>query len=199
MTRPFEASADFGLIVHPDEASSTVGTAWILRRSIKNLVWIRSDGEKLDQDPNFLGLIERAPLLLFPGTTALNLNQASDEQWTALVPRSRRPLFLIVDGSWNQAKMILRKSAKLRALPRVSFDPGRTSEYTFKRQPHPACLSCVEGAHRTLEILAQRGWGELPPLREHDQMIEIFRSMIAYQIEQGKIHQAARLSHQRPD
>ena len=197
MARPFEASADFALIVHPDEASSTVGTAWILRRSVKNLTWIRSDGEGLDQDPSFLELIARAPLLLFPGPKSLNLNQAKEDEWRALVPKSKRPLLIIVDGSWNQAKMILRKSAQLQTLPRVSFDMGRASEYTFKRQPHPACLSCVEGAHRTLEILAQRDWGSLPPSREHDQMIEIFRSMIRYQIEQSRIHQAARLAAQR--
>lgn len=189
MTRPFEASADFALIVHPDEASSTVGTAWILRRSIQNLEWIRSDGDNLDQDPNFLALIERSPLLLFPGPQALNLCQADEHQWQALVPRPRRPLFIIIDGSWNQAKMILRKSAMLQALPRVSFDVDRVSEYRFKRQPHPACLSCVEGAHRVIEVLASRGWGTLPPLREHDQMIEIFRSMIAFQIEQDPTRQ----------
>ncbi len=188
MTRPFATSAEFALVVHPDEVNSTVGTAWILRRSVSNLKWIRSNGDGLDQDAGFLKLIEETktentvPLLLFPGNDALNLSITSDHDWQNTVPQPKRPLFIVIDGTWNQARMILRKSAILQSLPRVSFETDRLSEYGFKRQPHPACLSSVEGVHRILEILAARGWASIPTFREHDQMIEIFRAMIKFQL-----------------
>jgi DTW domain-containing protein YfiP len=172
------------MIVHPNEANSTVGTAWILRRSISNLAWIRSTGDELDQNPNFLKWIESkelSPLLLFPGPSALNLNTASLEDWQAITPKPRRPLFIVIDGSWSEARGILRKSALLQSLPRVSFEAAQPSEYGFKKQPHPACLSCVEGVHRVIESLALRGWGSLPLQREHDVMISIFRKMIEFQ------------------
>jgi DTW domain-containing protein YfiP len=190
MVRPFSAPADFALIVHPDEVNSTVGTAWILRRSISNLKWIRSNGKSLDQDPNFLDLVdatETVPLLLFPGPRALNLNQASEEDWHYAVPSRRRPLFIVVDGTWTQARSMLRRSSILSSLPRVSFETDRLSEYGFKKQPHPSCLSSVEGVHRVIESLASRGWGPLPALREHDQMITIFKAMARFQIEQEKV------------
>jgi DTW domain-containing protein YfiP len=180
---------DFALIVHPYEASSTVGTAWILRRSISNIQWIRSKGIGLDEDPEFLNALatpNTVPLVLFPGPQALNLSQAPEQDWRTLVPPGKRPVIYVLDGTWTLAHAMLRKSAVLRALPRVSFDTVAPSEYTFKTQPHPHCLSTVEGVHRILEIFSSRGWGTLPPLREHDQMIEIFRNMIRFQLEQER-------------
>ncbi|MFL5812538.1 MAG: tRNA-uridine aminocarboxypropyltransferase [Bdellovibrionia bacterium] len=190
MARPFEASADFALIVHPNEVKTTVGTAWILRRSISNLTWIRSNGDRLDHDPVLKELLKSpttAPILLFPDATALNLSSLPDEKWQSVVKPPQRPLFIVIDGSWSEARGILRKSALLQSLPKASFDPAQPSEYGFKKQPHPACLSCVEGVHRVIEILASRGWGSIPPGREHDQMIQIFRSMIEFQIHQNPL------------
>jgi DTW domain-containing protein YfiP len=175
--------------VHPYEVRSTVGTAWILRRSISNIKWFRSKGIGLDTDPDFLKLLsapETVPLLLFPGPKTFNLSLASTEDWRCLVPKSQRPLFFVVDGTWTQAHAMLRKSTLLRNLPRVSFETNHPSEYGFKIQPHPDCLSSVEGVHRVIEILATRGWGELPARREHDQMIEIFRHMVKFQLEQER-------------
>jgi DTW domain-containing protein YfiP len=189
LIQPFASSAEFALVVHPYEARSTVGTAWILRRSISNIRWFRSKGIDLDEDPTFLELLgspDKVPLLLFPGPKAFDLNRASNDQWSELVPRSRRPLFFVIDGTWTQAHAMLRKSRLLRALPRVSFEAGRASEYGFKIQPHPACLSSVEGVHRVIEILGARGWGSLPRLSEHNQMIEIFRQMVSFQLKQEK-------------
>jgi DTW domain-containing protein YfiP len=190
LARPFEASADLAMIVHPNEVNSTVGTAWILRRSISNLTWIRSNGDQLDHHPGLKQVLESpatVPFLLFPGATALNLNSITEEKWRSVVTPSKRPLFIVIDGSWSEARGILRKSALLQSLPKASFEPTQPSEYGFKKQPHPACLSCVEGVHRVLEILASRGWGSLPAGREHDQMIEIFRSMIEFQTHQNPL------------
>ncbi len=182
--RPFVSAADFAVVVHPYEARSTIGTAWILRRSISNISWIRSKGFGLDDDPAFLSLLRQpdvVPLLLFPGPTAFNLSSDPDDTWLSIVPKPRRPLFIVIDGTWFQACAILKRSRILGDLPRVSFDTTQLSEYGFKRQPHPDCLSSVEGVHRVIELLADRGWGSLPALREHDQMIRIFRSMVKFQ------------------
>ena len=190
MVLPFKSQpAQFALIVHPYEARSTVGTAWILRRSIANLRWFRSKGRSLDADAGFLEALRApatVPLLLYPGGQAFNLSQASDHAWQGLVPGSRRPLFFVLDGTWSQATIMLRDSPRLRSLPRVSFDPVRASEYAFKTQPRSACLSSVEGVYRVIELLAARGWGTLPEHREHDRMMEIFRKMVGFQVGQGR-------------
>jgi DTW domain-containing protein YfiP len=186
---PFASSAEFALVVHPYEMKSTVGTAWILRRSISNLKWFRSKGNGLDTDPEFLKSLNApntVPLLLFPGAQAFSLSHDSTEAWRGIVSESQRPLFLIIDGTWTQAHAMLRKSKLLQSLPRISFQTVRPSEYGFKIQPHPNCLSSVEGVHHVIELLAARGWGSLPTNREHDQMIEIFREMAHFQAKQER-------------
>jgi DTW domain-containing protein YfiP len=122
------------------------------------------------------------PVLLFPGTNTFNLNTASKNSWTEIVSESKRPLFFVIDGTWTQAKATLRQSPHLQSLPRVSFDTNKLSEYEFKKQPRPNYLSCVEGVHRVIEVMAERGWSTLPKDRKHDQMLEIFRDMIQYQL-----------------
>lgn len=189
MAKPFVSSTEFALVVHPYEAKSTVGTAWILRRSITNLKWFRSKGSGLDTDAQFLESVNApntVPLLLFPGPKAFNLTHGSEETWRTLVPDSKRPLFFVVDGTWTQAHAMLRKCKILQSLPRISFETLRPSEYGFKIQPHPHCLSSVEGVHHVIDLLGARGWGSLPTLREHDQMIEIFRNMAKFQSQQER-------------
>jgi DTW domain-containing protein YfiP len=187
MIRSFTSYADFALIVHPREARSTVGTAWILRRSISNLKWFESNGLELDTDPDLIKLLnnrETVPLLLFPGPQAFNLNQITNETWNNLVSDTQRPLFIVIDSTWTQAHIILKRSVLLRSLPRVSFEATHQSEYGFKTQPNPACLSTLEGVHRVIEILAARNWGPLPSGREHDHMLDIFRAMVKFQLAQ---------------
>ncbi|MGZ3649563.1 MAG: tRNA-uridine aminocarboxypropyltransferase [Bdellovibrionota bacterium] len=189
IARPFASTAEFALVVHPEEVKSTVGTAWILRRSISNIKWFRSKGNCLDADPKFLQTLRApdiVPLLLFPGPQAFSLSHDSTEAWRNLVSASQRPLFIVIDGTWTQAHAMLRKSKVLQSLPRISFQTVRPSEYGFKIQPHPDCLSSVEGVHHVIELLAARGWGALPASREHDQMIEIFRNMATFQAKQER-------------
>ncbi len=165
-----------------------------MKRSISNLSWISSKGTGLDENPVFLDLLadpSHVPLLLFPGPSAFNLSRGADSDWRGLVPQGRRPLFIVIDGTWTQANAALRKSALLRSLPRVSFETTRLSEYGFKLQPHPACLSSVEGVHRVIELLAERGWGAAPARREHDQMIEVFRGMVKFQLQHEPKEQSA--------
>jgi DTW domain-containing protein YfiP len=150
---------------------------------------VRSKGHELDTNPHFLDALaatDTVPLLLFPGASAVNMNQTFKEEWQAIVPPAKKPLFIVIDGTWTQAHAILRRSHLLKMLPRVSFETLKLSEYQFKNQPHPACLSSVEGVHRVMEVLAERGWHSLPEKREHDQMIEIFRGMVRFQMRQER-------------
>ena len=206
LVHPFVSPVDFALIVHPHEVRSTVGTAWILRRSISNLHWFRSKGPDLDTQNRFLQLVQMpglTPFLLFPGPQSANLSEDPDPPWKGPITFQNRPLFIILDGTWLQARSMLRKSKVLQSLRRVSFKTRQPSEYQFKKQPHPLCLSSVEGAHRVIEIVSNRGWASPPPHRAHDQMIEIFRKLVRSQIEaegasnfsisQAKTAEAARL------
>lgn len=65
---------------------------------------------------------------------------------------------MVIDGTWIQARAMLKRNKKLSALPRVSSDTAHRSEYRCKAQLHPNYLSTVEGVRRKIEALADCRW-----------------------------------------
>lgn len=51
-----------------------------------------------------------------PGQTAQTKSQSNDDQW-----------YVIIDGTWQEARAIFRKCCALHALPRVSLESARSS------------------------------------------------------------------------
>ena len=92
-------------------------------------------------DPGLLALLadpQWQPYLVFPGefadparvVKALPVAEAtrSDGATSAL-----RPLFVLLDGTWSEARKMFRKSPYLDALPVLSLQPGQSSNYRLRR------------------------------------------------------------------
>ncbi|MVD33483.1 DTW domain-containing protein, partial [Vibrio cholerae] len=45
----------------------------------------------------------------------------------------KKPLLVLIDGSWREAKRIFRKSPYLASLPLVSVEPERLSQYIMRK------------------------------------------------------------------
>jgi DTW domain-containing protein YfiP len=68
--------------------------------------------------------------------------------------RTGAPLTLVVvDGTWWQAKKLVRASPALRALPRVAFRPHAPSEYRIRREPREEYVSTIEALAHVLGVL----------------------------------------------
>lgn len=85
--------------------------------------------------------------LLFPGPTSAVLSPAS----------ASCPQLVVVDGTWHEAKRLVRNNAWLAALPRFSLPPGPPSAYVVRTQPAGHCVSTVEAVARA--IVAMEGGG----------------------------------------
>lgn len=70
--------------------------------------------------------------------------------------------FILIDGTWKEAKKILRKSSYLSDLPRVSIKPEYETKFSLRRGSVVGTLCTIEAAMETLRI-----YGEL----EHEQYI----------------------------
>jgi len=104
--------------------------------------------------------------VLFPGEDALPPAVLGEgEPWTLIV----------VDGTWSQARKLVRKDPVLSALPRIGFQPERPGNYRIRREPSAECLATVEAV---AEVLAQV---EGAPER-FDSMIKAFTHMVDLQI-----------------
>ncbi|AQS10342.1 DTW domain protein [Clostridium saccharobutylicum] len=62
------------------------------------------------------------------------------------------PAFIILDGTWKEARRILRKSDYLKNLPRVSLNTIHKSEYTLRRGASEGELCTIEAAIEVLQL-----------------------------------------------
>ena len=64
------------------------------------------------------------------------------------------PAFIILDGTWKEARKIFRKSDFLKELPIVSIEPNYASDYDLRRGAAVGNLCTIEAA---IEILKMNG------------------------------------------
>ena len=84
------------------------------------------------------------PYLVFPGefaatervVTALLPTQLEQGDGAAAANPDKRPLFVLLDGTWSEARKIFRKSPYLDRLPVLSLQPALASSYRLRRSSH---------------------------------------------------------------
>ncbi len=86
----------------------------------------------------------RTPVLLYPGPDARDI----------LTDPPRGPVTLIaVDGTWSQAKMLVRDNPILHALPRYAFVAPELSHYRIRKEPSDEFCSTIEALMHALGAL----------------------------------------------
>jgi len=128
----------FSLLFHPLEKQKRSSTGRLLHQlsHINSAVWHRCNAETLAEQ-----FADHA--LLYPASE-------EDTQPTLPLCESHAPC-LILDGTWQQTRKMMRQSPWLQALPRVGFStPSSTisSEFRLRRNQQAEGLS-------TLEAIAQ--------------------------------------------
>ncbi len=113
-----------------------------------------------------LGDPSRPPALLYPGPGAIDVLRH---------PPAGPVTLVVVDGTWWQAKKVLRENPELAALPRYAFAPPTPSEYRIRREPQPTYTSTLEALVHVLGALE----GEPERFRA---LLEPFRAMIDAQL-----------------
>ena len=155
-------------MIHPKEARNRVGTGRMASLCLEDSVLIEGVGADLDENPRLIELLNNPglwPCVLYPGPDA-----------QPRVPRhaeSRRPLVIVIDGTWHQARRMIGRSRLLKGLPRMGLNPVKPSDYRIREQPRRECLSTIEAIHAVVEQESQT--------REHDRLIEVFQWMVELQ------------------
>lgn len=112
-------------------------------------------------------LAERpARYILFPGPDAVDVRDLDPAQPITLV---------VVDGTWSQARTLIRVNPTLAALPRLAFSPRQTSEYNrIRREPADFCVSTIEALTEVLRALEPDG-------ARFEEVLAPFRAMVERQ------------------
>jgi hypothetical protein len=98
---------------------------------------------------------------------------------------------IVVDGTWWQAKKVVRENPELARLPRYSFVPPSPSDYRIRKEPHESYVSTIEALAHVLGVL------EGDPSR-FLALLTPFRAMVDAQIDCQTRAPSSRLRHARP-
>lgn len=141
---------------------------------------------------------ERMPLLLFPGPNATVLEDCHamerlkfahcSSSDTQTEHATTKYLLIIVDGTWTQAKQMVRNSPVLmqKCLPIQFTGTKHVSIYdSIRKQPESHCLSTLECCVRTLQLLEQ-GNPKTEVASKH--LLDSLRSMIFTQLKYEEIN-----------
>lgn len=165
--RPVATRTRVLVLQHPDERRLGVGTARMAHLSLAGSL-LRAGVDFTDDATVGAWLAsEPPPYLLFPGEGAID-------------PRDLRrgaagdpPLALVVlDGTWAQARSILRRNPRLGRLPRVAFAPSRPSAYAIRHQPADVCVSTLEALAEVLSLVEPEAGASERLLRPFAALVE---------------------------
>lgn len=91
-----------------------------------------------------LGDPARPPILLYPGAGAKDILREPPVGPVTLV---------VVDGTWSQAKTVVRDNPILHALPRYAFAAPEPSRYRIRKEPRIEYCSTIEALMHVLGAL----------------------------------------------
>jgi len=120
------------LLMADIEALKPTNTGWLVADVVPHTFafgWARTE-----VDPALLALLadpQWQPVVVFPGEYA-----APERVVDTVAPVSesgRRPLFILLDATWNEARKMFRKSPYLDLFPVLSLRPDEVSRYTLRR------------------------------------------------------------------
>jgi DTW domain-containing protein YfiP len=178
--KPFRSNVVIALLQHPLERRRTVGTARMAHLTIENSLLI--PGIDFDENEEVNRLIadpKNHCVVLYPGRRSLNISTLPQNEIQNAFPKDKTLIIFVIDGTWACAKTMVSRSKNLLKLPQICFTPARASEYQFRRQPKPVCLSTIEAVHQILEILE--------PEIDSSPLIELFRNMVKKQVTYTKL------------
>ncbi|PMM65602.1 tRNA-uridine aminocarboxypropyltransferase [Vibrio splendidus] len=146
-----ESQTDLVLLTHENELSRDTNTGKLLQQSLQQcqpFVWQRKT-----PPAELMALLEdktRQPFLLFPSDTSIECQQA-----VMTKAMSRKPLFIILDGTWQEAKKMLNKSIWLQSIPQVHLNITSESSYTLRRNQDSGHLCTCEVGVELLKALGE--------------------------------------------
>lgn len=171
------------ILQHVGEQSHPFNTARIVHRALRRCDLVVDHNQRLGE--HHLPIQENAALL-YPSVTAPSLTE---------LPESAKPSQLvIIDGTWHQAKSIVRDVPQLRSLPCYRLAPSSPGQYRIRREPNAFSLSTLEATAAALRTLE-------PDTVGLDQLLSAFNKMVEDQLKYPATYAAWRKKtkrHSRP-
>jgi DTW domain-containing protein YfiP len=132
------------LLMAPFEALKPSNTGWLVADVVPDthaFVWSRTAAAPAL--PALLADPQWQPVVVFPGEFAAPERVVTELPVDVATP-PRRPLFILLDGTWAEARKAFRKSPYLDRFPVLSLDPAQLSRYRLRSAWHDHHLCTAE-------------------------------------------------------
>lgn len=136
--QPVDARSRFCLVMFDTEPMKPSNTGRLIADILPDttaFLWSRTEPPQALVD--LCASDEYQPMVVFPASYA-----GSERQVLAAPPSGKPPLFIMLDGTWTEARKMFRKSPYLDALPVISVDLSRISAYHL-REAHAEDQYCT--------------------------------------------------------
>ncbi len=144
-----EARSGMCLVMHDVEALKPSNTGWLVADLVVDT--FAFNWQRTVVDPALLALLEDPqwqPCLVFPGEFVAPQRVISELP----AENGKRPLFILLDATWTEARKMFRKSPYLDNLPVLSLEPEQLSRYRLRRSKRDEHLCTAEVAALCLEL-----------------------------------------------
>lgn len=131
------------LLMYDVEPLKPSNTGWLIADVVPETYAF--NWQRTAPDPSLLALLEDPqfqPFVVFPGEYA-EPERVVD---APVVESGKRPLFILLDATWTEARKIFRKSPYLDGLPVLSLQPQALSRYRLRRSKRSEHLCTAEVA-----------------------------------------------------
>ncbi|KLV07178.1 cytoplasmic protein [Photobacterium aquae] len=161
------SNAAFLLVMYDDEVLKPSNTGRLIADLFHDTyayIWSRTE-----PNPAMLSLLadpQWQPYVVFPAEYAEPGRVAEQVE---LAP-GKRPLFVMLDGSWAEAKKMFRKSPYLNGFPVLSINPEKPSRYQVREASKANQLGTAEVAARIIDL-----YGESKNAEVLDLWFDVFR------------------------
>ena len=149
---PQEIPVRLIIVQHPSEIWRPSNTAGLITRMFPrscDLV-VRGDPDGETKISKLLAEPNTRPYLVFPEPGAPEVGDLAAKGFSP----DDRLVFVLIDGSWRQARRMRRRVEYLNTLPVVALHPAAPSTYRVRRQTRASNLSTAEAAALLLGRLA---------------------------------------------
>ena len=141
------------LLMHDAEPLKPSNTGWLIADVVQDTYafgWSRTEVDPaltaLLQDPQW------QPYVVFPSEYVEPPERAIAALPTEQAESSKRPLFILLDATWSEARKMFRKSPYLDSFPVLGLHPEQISRYQLRRSKRDDHFCTSEVAALCLEL-----------------------------------------------
>ena len=174
---PISTKTKFIILIHPMEFKKIKNGTGVLTKLqlINSEIVVGLDFTKSKRVNEIIEDDGKECYILYPGEDSINISRCETAE--TFSSQKQRVVF-ILDATWPCAKKMIKLSRNLQALPFISFNNSKKSEFSIKQQPHELCLSTIESVKLVLDEFNRIGLEDAVT----DSFLRPFKKMVEYQV-----------------